>query len=148
MRIERTISTISWIPSDLLEGMGKMATRMKMAHHDPPPPDSLGPNVHDTLEQLQAADRIRFANELRAFIDVDEGGTIPGFGLPQPPTADFTATPVAGSWGRPPWVWGWGPSPFQRSASPIFGGHLSRRRRRCGSRRRREVGPELPCPGR
>ena len=42
MRIERSITTVSWIPSDLLEGMGKIATRMKMAHHDPPPPDSLG----------------------------------------------------------------------------------------------------------
>ena len=41
MRIERSITTISWSPSDLLEGMGKVATRMKMAHHDPPPPDSL-----------------------------------------------------------------------------------------------------------
>ena len=25
MRIERSINTVSWIPSDLLEGMGKMA---------------------------------------------------------------------------------------------------------------------------
>ncbi|MGI9605779.1 MAG: cyclic nucleotide-binding domain-containing protein [Acidimicrobiales bacterium] len=80
MRIERTISTISWIPSDLLEGMGKMATRMKMAHHDPPPPDSLGPDVHGTLSDLQANDRFRFANELRAFIEVDDDGTITGFG--------------------------------------------------------------------
>ena len=37
MRIEKSITTVSWIPSDLLEGMGKMATRMKLAHHDPPP---------------------------------------------------------------------------------------------------------------
>ena len=80
MRIERSISTVSWIPSDLLEGMGKMATRMKMAHHDPPPPDSLGVGVHDTLEELRANDRFRFANELRAFIDVDDDGTITGFG--------------------------------------------------------------------
>ncbi len=80
MRIERCISTVSWIPSDLLEGMGKMATRMKMAHHDPPPPDSLGDDVHGTLEELRANDRFRFANELRAFVDVDEDGTITSFG--------------------------------------------------------------------
>jgi hypothetical protein len=80
MRIERSVSTVSWIPSDLLEGMGKMATRMKMAHHDPPPPDSLGDAAHDTLEELRASDRFRFANELRAFIDVDDDGTITGFG--------------------------------------------------------------------
>jgi len=79
MRIEGSVSTISWIPSDLLEGMGKVATRMKMAHHDPPPPDSLGPDVHATIEDLRVADRFRFANELRAFIDVEDG-RITGFG--------------------------------------------------------------------
>ena len=79
MRIERSITTVSWIPSDLLEGMGKMATRMKMAHHDPPPPDSLGPDVHAAIDDLRVADRFRFANELRAYIDVDDG-RITGFG--------------------------------------------------------------------
>lgn len=78
MRIERSITTVSWIPSDLLEGMGKMATRMKMAHHDPPPPDAIGPDVAGTVEALRVTDRFRFANELRAFVDVerDESGTM------------------------------------------------------------------------
>ncbi len=80
MRIERSITTVSWIPSDLLEGMGKMATRMKMAHHDPPPPDSLGPDVHAAIEVLRLDDRYRFANELRAYVDVDDGGIITGHG--------------------------------------------------------------------
>ena len=79
MRIERSITTVSWIPSDLLEGMGKMATRMKVAHHDPPPPHSLGPHVHAAVEDLRLADRFRFANELRAYVDVDDG-RITGFG--------------------------------------------------------------------
>ena len=80
MRIERSITTVSWIPSDLLEGMGKMATRMKLAHHDPPPPDSLGSDPHQMIEELRLSDRFRFANELRAFIDVDDDGTITDFG--------------------------------------------------------------------
>ena len=80
MRIERSVATISWIPSDLLKGMGRAATRMKMTHHDPPPPDSLGSDLRSTLEELRAVDRFRFANELRAFIDVDEEGVITGFG--------------------------------------------------------------------
>jgi Cyclic nucleotide-binding domain len=80
MRIERSITTVSWIPSDLLEGMGKMATRMKMAHHDPPPPDSLGPDVSATVDQLREADRLRFANELRAYIDLDDDGRIVAHG--------------------------------------------------------------------
>jgi hypothetical protein len=80
MRIERSITTVSWIPSDLLEGMGKIATRMKMAHHDPPPPDSLGPDVPATVEELRVDDRLRFANQLRAYVDIDDEGAITGFG--------------------------------------------------------------------
>lgn len=80
MRIERSITTLSWIPSDLLEGMGRMATRMKMAHHDPPPPDSLGSDVRGAVEALRLDDRFRFANELRAYIDVDDAGRITGHG--------------------------------------------------------------------
>jgi len=80
MRIEHTTATISWIPSDRLEGMGKAATRMKLAHHDPPPPDWLGDDMHATLEELRADDRFRFANELRAYIDVDHSGAITDFG--------------------------------------------------------------------
>ena len=80
MRIERSINTLSWIPSDLLEGMGKIATRMKMAHHDPPPPDALGADVPAAIEELRLADRFRFANELRAFIEVDDAGKIIDWG--------------------------------------------------------------------
>ncbi len=80
MRIERSINTVSWIPSDLLEGMGKIATRMKMAHHDPPPPDALGTDVPAAIDDLRVNDRFRFANQLRAYIEVDEAGRITGQG--------------------------------------------------------------------
>jgi len=73
MRFERSINTISWIPSDLLEGMGRMATRMKLAHHDPPPPGDLGEDVPEAIDELRRGDRFRFANELRAFIEVEDG---------------------------------------------------------------------------
>ena len=77
MRIERSITTVSWIPSDLMEGMGKMATRMKLAHHDPPPPDALGADIAARHRASCAlADRFRFANQLRAFIEVDDDGRI------------------------------------------------------------------------
>ncbi len=80
MRVEASINTVSWIPSDLLEGMGKMATRMKMAHHDEPPPDSLGGDPHAKIEELRINDGFRFANELRAYIDVDDDGAITACG--------------------------------------------------------------------
>jgi hypothetical protein len=80
MRIERSITTVSWIPSDLMEGLGKMATRMKMAHDDPPPPDSLGSDIPAALDELRTNDRFRFANQLRAYIDVDQAGNITDHG--------------------------------------------------------------------
>lgn len=42
-----------------------------IAHYDDPPPGELG-----DIEQLRAADRFRFANVLRAWIDVDGSGRI------------------------------------------------------------------------
>ena len=79
-RFERTITTVSWIPSDLLEGMGKIATRMKMAHHDPPPPDTLGADIPAAIDELRCTDRFRFANRLTAFVEVDRVGRIVGHG--------------------------------------------------------------------
>ena len=76
LRNEHSVTTVSWIPSDLLEGMGKIATRMKMAHHDPPPPTSLGADIPATLEELRITDGFRFANHLRAFIVVDDSSHI------------------------------------------------------------------------
>jgi hypothetical protein len=46
-----------------------------MAHYDPPPPDSI-----DDLVALRDADRFRFANQLSAWIEVDEAGKIVGAG--------------------------------------------------------------------
>ncbi len=80
MRIERSVTTVSWIPSDLLEGMGKIATRMNLAHHDPPPPDPLGSDVEAAIEELRVHDGFRFANQLRAYADVDDAGHITGSG--------------------------------------------------------------------
>jgi hypothetical protein len=60
----------------MLEGMGKVAARMKLAHHDPPPPDHLGNDITAAIEKLRTADRLRFANELRAYIEVDGDGKI------------------------------------------------------------------------
>jgi hypothetical protein len=39
-----------------------------MTHYDPPPPDEIG-----DLEELRRQDRFREANELRAFIEVEDG---------------------------------------------------------------------------
>lgn len=55
--------------------MGRLAFDAGFTHYDDPPPDSI-----DDLEALRAADRFRFANDLRAWIDVDDDGRIVGHG--------------------------------------------------------------------
>jgi hypothetical protein len=68
MRIESAVTAMSWIPNDAVEGMQKMPLEVGIAHYDEPPPD-----VIDDLEALRAADRFRFANELRAWVEVEDG---------------------------------------------------------------------------
>ena len=68
MRIESAVTAISWIPSEAISGATKLPFDMGMAHYDEPLPDV----IHD-LEELRQADRFRFANELRAYIDVEDG---------------------------------------------------------------------------
>ena len=68
MRIESSVTAISWIPSEAVEGLPKIPFSMGVAHYDDPPPD-----VIDDLEAMTEADAFREANELRAYIDVDDG---------------------------------------------------------------------------
>ena len=68
MRVESSVTSISWIPSEAIKGMTKMPFEIGMAHYDAPPPD-----VIEDLEALRLADRFRFANELRAWIEVEDG---------------------------------------------------------------------------
>ena len=71
MRIERSITTISWIPSEAFEGIAKLGTKLGVAHYDPPPPDDI--SAPGTLERLRDADGFRFANRLHVWVDVEDG---------------------------------------------------------------------------
>jgi hypothetical protein len=66
--IESSVTSVSWIPSEAVRGMSKVPFTLGVAHHDEPPPEVL-----EDLEALRAADRFRFANELRAWIEVEDG---------------------------------------------------------------------------
>jgi cyclic nucleotide-binding protein len=68
MRIESSVTAISWIPSEAVQGLPKIPFSMGVAHYDNPPPDTL---VH--IETMHMADLFREANELRAWIDVEDG---------------------------------------------------------------------------
>ena len=76
MRIESSVTSISWIPSEAIEGMPKLPFELGIGHYDPPPPDRL---EEGDLERLIEDDRARETNELKAWIDVD-GGRIVGRG--------------------------------------------------------------------
>jgi hypothetical protein len=68
MRIESSVTSVSWIPMEAITGMAEMPFRLGVTHYDPPPPEVL-----DDLEGLVREDRVREANELRAWIEVDDG---------------------------------------------------------------------------
>ena len=70
MRIESSVTAISWIPSEAIEGLPKLPFELGIAHYDEPPPDHVD---EDELERLREADRFREANHLRAWIEVEDG---------------------------------------------------------------------------
>jgi len=75
MRYESSVTSVSWIPSEAFEGMFQFGIDAGIGHYDDPLPDVLG-----NLEEWRAADRFRFANRLRAWIEVDGQGRVTGCG--------------------------------------------------------------------
>ncbi len=75
VRHQSSITSLSWIPSEAIEGSQRLAFDAGMAHYDKPPPE-----VIEDLDALRAADRFRFANVLRAWVEVDGSGRIADFG--------------------------------------------------------------------
>src|SRR5215472_17867102 len=74
MQIERSATSISWIPSDSLPAPLKIPWEQGLMHYDPPPPLTL-----TDLEGMRRRGEFRFANVLRAWIDVEDGA-IRGYG--------------------------------------------------------------------
>ena len=74
MRFESSVTSVSWIPREAIEGYSRLPWNLGIAHYDPPPPDVL-----DDLPGLLAADAARFANQLRAWVEVQDG-RITGYG--------------------------------------------------------------------
>jgi hypothetical protein len=66
-RLQSVVTAISWIPSEAIEGLSKIPFELGVTHYDQPPPDRI-----TDLEELRTSDRFREANELRAYVDVDD----------------------------------------------------------------------------
>jgi len=75
MRYESSVTSLSWIPSEAVPSGARVAFDTGFTHYDDPPPTHI-----DDVEALQAADKFRFANVLKAWIEVDGAGEITGCG--------------------------------------------------------------------
>jgi hypothetical protein len=65
-RVSAHATSLSWIPSEAVEGMMKGAFATGVSHYDAPPPSRI-----TDLEALRDADAFRFANRLTAWADFD-----------------------------------------------------------------------------
>lgn len=76
MKIESRVVAVSWIPSEAVTGAMKAPFGLGLAHYDEPLPEVLG-----DLEDWKARDLFRVANDLRAWIELDDDGAIAGHGF-------------------------------------------------------------------
>jgi hypothetical protein len=74
MRIESSITSVSWIPSAAITGATRIPFEVGVMHYDDPPPDEW-----KDLDSVLGPEGARFANELRGWIEV-ENGRIVGYG--------------------------------------------------------------------
>src|SRR6516225_9993184 len=75
MRLTAGATCLSWIPRTAVEGAFELPFGWGVAHYDNPPPDAF-PDVDGLLR----GDAIRFANQVRAWIDVEDG-RVSGHGM-------------------------------------------------------------------
>jgi cyclic nucleotide-binding protein len=68
MRVESSVTSLSWIPSEAVSGPMKAGFATGLAHYDPPPPAHLGA---DDVARMLAADQFRFGNVLNAWADFE-----------------------------------------------------------------------------
>jgi hypothetical protein len=73
MRIESSVLSISWIPSEAIRGLTKLPFELGVTHYDKAPPARIAAG---DLPQLRDEGRFRFANLLRAWIDVEDDAIV------------------------------------------------------------------------
>jgi len=68
VRIESSVTSLSWIPSEAIGGIMRAPFDIGPMHYDDPPGEQL-----TDIPALVRSGAVRFVNELRAWIDVDGG---------------------------------------------------------------------------
>ena len=76
MRFESRVLSISWIPTESVQGMLRRGFDLGVAHYDSPPPDVI--ESLDQVHRLRDEDGFRFANVLSAWIEVEDGRIVDG----------------------------------------------------------------------
>jgi Cyclic nucleotide-binding domain len=71
MRIESSVTAITWLPFGVLDAMPNLPLGIAITHFDEPPPQPLR-----DVARLRDADAFREANELRAWVEVENGRTV------------------------------------------------------------------------
>ena len=71
VRIASSVTSITWLPREALEGVGEVPLDIGAGGYDDPPPEVLS-----GVDELRRAHRFREANELRAWIDVVDGAIV------------------------------------------------------------------------
>lgn len=70
MRVESSVTSVSWIPSEAISGLVRLPMDIGVGHYDEAPPDKVDDEM---LDQLEADDALRFGNRLAAWIEVEDG---------------------------------------------------------------------------
>jgi hypothetical protein len=71
MRIESSVTSVSWIPSAAVAGATRIPFELGVTHYDDPPPDEW-----TDLDSVLGPEGARFANNLRAWIDVADSKVV------------------------------------------------------------------------
>lgn len=93
MRVESSVLSVSWIPSEAVSGLPRQVFDVGVTHYDDPPPDQI--TSPDQLEALRAAGGFRFANRLHAWVEV-EGGRVVDAGYTGGGLMGITTVSLAG----------------------------------------------------
>ena len=71
MRIESSVTSVSWIPSEAIGGFKRAPFDLGPMHYDDPPADQI-----DDLQALTRSGAVRFINQQRAWLEVDNGSIV------------------------------------------------------------------------
>ncbi len=67
-RVNTNFTSISWIPSEAIEGFMRRPIDLGLGRYDHPPPDHI-----EDLEEFVSGEGCRFANHLSAWADIEDG---------------------------------------------------------------------------